>query len=391
MATEPIRPDRPAYPAPAEESAAHRLDRFVKRRLEALAGRLPSDGTPLDESLAREVSTLQSLSDLRQAHLQDTAPRRRNWLPIVLFVASGAIVTILVFVPLRLVRAEIDILCSGVSFRTERAVQLTGLSSLKLLQGVAFAPTQVEEPVNLRTIELKPPLELRPRDSQSLTLGSITIPANTSVAIQQTADAGTWSLRIASPEAVVAATLAGPVDVASADSGPGTVNFGHGARVTLQAEQTGEPMLEIQITPSNAGSLLVRRTIPITSVSFEETIEDSTPGSIGLLRGNASSVLEGKIFNESLGGRQSTLRNREAVEVALVDGQVRELQVTDAGLHVNLSGSARELKTGNGDDMQSLRPSYLEWLAEYHTLQLAWGSAAWLLGLVLGGIKWLQH
>ena len=391
MATEPIRAERSAYPAAAQESAGQRLDRFVKKRLEGISGRLPLDGAPLDESLAREVSTLQSLADLRKEHLQDLAGPRRKWLPIVLLLLTASIITILVFVPLPSVRAEMDILCSGVTFRTERAVQLTGLSSLKLLQGVTFAPTQVEEPANLRTIDLKPPLELRPKEPQSLTLGSITIPANTNVAIQQTADAGTWSLRIASPEAIVAATLAGPVDVASADAGPGTVNFGHGARVTLQAEQTGEPMLEIQITPSNAGSLLVRRTIPITNVTFEESIEDSTPGSIGLLRGKASSVLEGKIFNESLGSRQSTLRNREAVDVSLIEGQVRELQVTDTGLHVNLSGSARELKTGNGDDMQSLRPSYLEWLAEYHTLQLAWGSAAWLLGLVLGGIKWLQH
>ena len=388
METEPIRTDRPEYPA--EESADRRLDQFVKKRLEGIAGRLPPDGAPLEEALAREISTLQRLSDLRKEHLGDAAPRR-NWWLIVLLLASGAIITILVFVPLPSVRAEMDILCSAVTFRTERAVQLTGLSSLKLLQGVTFAPTQVEEPVDLKTVDLKPPLELRPREARSLTLASITIPANTNVAIQRTGDAGTWSLRIASPEAIVAATLAGPVDVTSANGGPRTVNFGHGARVTLQAEQTSEPMLEIQIMPSDASSLLVRRTIPVTSVSFEESIDDSTPGSIGLVRGKASSVLEGKIFNESLGSRQTTLRNREAVDVALIEGQLRELQITDAGVHVNLSGTARELKIGSGDDMRSLRPSYLEWLAEYHTLQLAWASAAWLLGLVLGGIKWLQH
>jgi hypothetical protein len=390
MATEPIRTYRPDGPTTAEVSTGHRLDRFVKKRLEGIAGRLPPDGAPLDESLAREISALQMLGDLRKEHLRDAAPRR-NWWLIALLLATVGIMTILVFVPLPSVRTEMDILCSGVAFKTERAVQLTGLSSLKLLQGVTFAAMQVEEPVHLETVDLKPPLELRPREARALTLAAITIPANTNVAIRQTADAGTWSLRIASPDALVAATLAGPVDVTSAENPPRTVDFGRGARVTLQAEQTSEPMLEMHITPSDVGSLLVRRTIPITNVSFEESIEDSTPGSIGLVRGKASSVLEGKIFNESLGSRQTILRNREAVDVALVEGQVRELQITDAGLHVNLSGTARELKTGSGDDMQSLRPSYLEWLAEYHTLQLAWASAAWLLGLVLGGIKWLQH
>jgi hypothetical protein len=390
MAVDPLRADRPVFPATAGESPGHRLDRFVRKRLELIAARLPSDAAPLDDSLAREVRTLESLSSLRKDHLVAT-PKRRELVPVAVLAMTAVVVTSLVFLPLPSVRAEMDVLCSGVTFRTQRTVQLTGLSSLKLLQGVAFAPTQVEEPVNLQTIVLKPPLELRPRESQSLTLGSITIPADTNVAIQKTEDAGTWSLQMASPQATVAATLAGPVDVASADAGSATVNFGHGARVTFEADKAGDPMLEIHITPANAGSLLVRRTIPVTNVSFEESIEDSTPGSIGLLRGKASSVLEGKIFNESLGGRQSTLRNREAVDISLIEGQVRELQVTDAGLHVNLSGSARELKIGNGDDMESLRPSYLEWLAEYHTLQLAWGSAAWLLGLVLGGLKWLQR
>src|SRR5262245_22766047 len=261
METEPIRANRSDYPAATNESIGHQLDRFVKERLEAIARRLPPDGAPLDDALGREISTLESLSDLRKEHLMNAAPRR-DWGPIVMLLATGAVITVLVFVPLSSVRAEMDILCSGVTFRTEHAVRLTGLSSLKLLQGVALAATQVEEPVDLKTIDLKPPLELRPREARSLTLGSITIPAHASVAIEQTGDPGTWSLRIASPEAIVAATLAGPVDVTSANGGPRTVNFGHGARVTLQAEQTSEPMLEIQITPSDVGSLLVRRTIP---------------------------------------------------------------------------------------------------------------------------------
>jgi len=319
------------------------------------------------------------------------SPKRRSLLPMALLIATAAVITSLVFIPLGLVRVEMDVVCSAVTFRTARAVQLTGLSSLKLLQGVVFAPTQIEEPMNLRTFDLMPPVELRPRDDGSVTLGSITIPADTAVSIEKMADQGTWRLQIASSEAMIAATLAGSVDTSAAGSAPETINFGRGVTVALEASPSTASVLEIHVTPSDAGSFLVRRTIPLTEVSFEEVVEEPTPENVGVIRGRASSVVEGRIFNESLGGRQSSLRNREVVEVSLVDGQMREIQLDQSSLHVNLSASARELRIGSSGAMQSLRPSYLEWLAEYHALKLAWGSAAWLFALVLGGVKWWQQ
>ncbi len=378
------------HPVEPAASPEERLDRFLKMRLEALASRLPPDGTPLDERLASEVTALESLSNLKREHLGGEAPKRRNLVPLVLLIATAVVITCLVFIPLPLIQVEMDLVCSAVTFRTEGAVQLTGLSSLKLLQGVAFAPAQVEEPVNLRTLELTAPMELRPKDQGSLTLSSITIPARTVVSIEKTADEGTWRLQIGSPRAKIAATLAGSVEVSAPGSAPETINFGHGAKVALDAAPSTS-MLEIHVTPGNAESFLVRRTIRLTEVSFEEVIEEPTPENVGVIRGRASSVLEGRIFNESLGGQQSSLRNREQVDVSVIDGQIRELRLDKAALHVNLSASAREVTIGNGGGSRSLRPSYLEWLAEYHTLQLAWGSAAWLFALVLGGVKWWQQ
>ena len=390
MAVDPQTAGRDVHRADDAASPEERLDRFLRTRLESLASRLPPDGTPLDERVANEVAALESLSNLKREHLRVEAPQRRSLVPLALVIATAGVITCLVFIPLPLIQVEMDLVCSAVTFRTQGAVQLTGLSSLKLLQGVAFAPAQVEEPVNLRTLELRAPMELRPKDEGSLTLSSITIPARTVVSIEKTADEGTWRLQIASPDAKVAATLAGSVDVSSPGSASQTIDFGHGAKVALDASPPTS-MLEIHVTPGDAESFLVRRTIPLTEVSFEETIEEPTPENVGVIRGRASSVLEGKIFNESLGGQQSSLRNREQVSVSVVDGQIRELRLDKAALHVNLSASAREVRIGSSGGSRSLRPSYLEWLAEYHTLQLAWGSAAWLFALVLGGVKWWQQ
>jgi hypothetical protein len=375
---------------PPTKSAAERFNRFLTSRLEALSARLPQDGLPLDETLAEETRTLESLSNLRREHFRQTPSKSRHLIPVLL-VSTAVAITFLIITPLPAVRAELDIACSAITYRTRSVVQLTGLSSLKLLQAIAFAPTQIEEPRNLQTLVLMPPTEFRPTDDGALTLSSVTIPPGTQVSIEQVEEAGTWRLRIANPAATVAATLARSVRVSTTGSEPATIDFGRGTRVALKASNSKTADLEIHVSPRDVNSLLVRRTIPVTEVSFHELVDEPMADSVGVIRSRSSSVLKGTIFNESLGGRQSALRHREVVDLSLIDGEIRELQLEPAAMHINFSASARELRIGSTGAMRSLRPSYLEWLAENHALKLVWGSAAWLFALVLGGIKWWQQ
>ena len=96
------------------------------------------------------------------------------------------------------------------------------------------------------------------------------------------------------------------------------------------------------------------------------------------------------MFNETMGGRETALRNREVVDVTLRSGRIRELRLQPAAVHLSVSAQATDLKLGAPNALQTMRPSYLEWLAEHHGLRLAWGSAAWLFALIVGGSKWWQ-
>jgi hypothetical protein len=107
-----------------------------------------------------------------------------------------------------------------------------------------------------------------------------------------------------------------------------------------------------------------------------------------VLRGVTSSVLEGSVFNVSLAGRESKLRHRDTLDLDVMNATVRELRLEPGGLRVSLSGDANDVRLGRMDRLQTIRPSYLEWLAEHHALQTAWAAAAWLFALFLGGVKW---
>ena len=282
-------------------------------------------------------------------------------------------------------------LCSSLTFRPISAVQLTGLSRLTLLQAGAFAPLEISDAVSERVVPLHPPLELRPTADGSLTLSSITIPANALVSIRGTDDPGTWHLTIEHGSAAVTATAAGVLDVLAGGSVAQTVAFGRGGPVQLRAGDGPEARLDLHVTPQRVDSLLAGRLIPVSAVTFDEAVQDSTPGAFGVMRGRTSSVLEGSVFNVSLAGRESRLRPRDTLEMDLTSAEVRELRPEPNGLRVSVSGLARNLRLGRAGGLQTLRPSYLEWVAEHHALQLAWGAAAWLFALFLGGVKWWQQ
>ena len=377
----------PAAPV-TDDDPAERVDRFLTERLRFVAQKLPEPGLPLDGPLAIEIGVLDDLSRLRREHLRPTpSPPKRPYLVRALFLIAVVVITALIFMPLGVVQAEMDVVCSAVTFQVRDTVRLTALSSLKLLQVIGFEPIDLEDPATLQKIPMRPRLEVRPREGGSLTLSPVVVPAGARVSIRKGADANEWHLEVDGAPAKIAATVAHAVTISVEGEAPVTIDFGRGSPVALGAAGANAP-LELDLTPADAASVLERRNVRITAIAFDEPFEEATSDTGGIVRGHASSIIKGTIFNESLGGRQTSLRNREIVEVDVAEGVVRELRLEPDGVHLNLSASVRELKTGTAGALQTLRPSYLEWLAEYHALKLAWAAGAWIFGLMATGVRW---
>jgi|RhiMetdeSRZDD1v2_1073273.scaffolds.fasta_scaffold03607_13 hypothetical protein len=385
------RPDpRLAVPVDVPRERSSSVPDFIRHRLNRLSRRLTGDqDVPIDAAAVGEVQFLRDLAWLTKEHAPAPPPPKKRLLIPVLFVVTAVCMTALVVVRLPSIRVDVDVLSSAITMRVATPIQLTGLSRLSLLQASEFRPAEIEDPVTLAPVTFQPPIELRPSSTGSLTLSSISIPVGALLSIQATSDPGTWRIAIEHDAAAIGATLAGAVEVSTAGTTK-SMSFGRGSLVDLHAGASPSSRLEVQVTPLRVDSLLAGRRIPVSALMFEEAVQEASPGASGIVQGRGSSVLEGSIFNIALAGRETRLRARDAIEMDLASGDLRELRLEPQGLRIGFSGEARELRLGRFGGLQTLRPSYLEWLAEHHALKMAWAAAAWIFALFLGGVKWWQ-
>ena len=371
-------------PPPPERD---RVEVFVKDRLAQIATDLGDRREPVSAATMREVRFLRELTQLSAAHTPISSPSRL--VPVVIAVTALCI-TASIFIPVQSIRVDLDLLCSGLRFRTPSPIELTGVSAMSLLEARELAPISLEDPETLARTQVDAPIELRPDDGGSLTLSSVIIPAGASVALLASDNPGTWRLEIEHRDAVIAATATGLVHVAGSQFERG-VEFGRGTPIHLRPTLTDVPRLGLLLTPEQTASALTTSVIPVAAIAFEEPIQSASRGVAGVVRGDTSSVLDGALFNVSLGGQETALKKRDVVQMSLISGYMRELRLEPTGVRVSVSAEASELLVGRAGGVQSLRPSLLEWLAERHGLQLAWTSAVWISGLMLGGLRWWQE
>jgi hypothetical protein len=223
-----------------------------------------------------------------------------------------------------------------------------------------------------------------------LTLSPIALPAGAQVTIQTAGDE-TWQIDIShlGLQDRISANLSGPIAVSAAGMNQ-EVDFSRGVRLELRpsaASPPETPRLGLDVRPQSTGAFFSERPINIDKLSFEESGYEAM-GDFGAARYDASSVLAGSVLNQSLGGRKTTLRPRARIDLNVVGGQITGLRLDRAALHLTAVVRAREVMVGFSDALTTLRPSWLEWLAQQHTLQLVWGGAAWLLALLMGGMRW---
>jgi hypothetical protein len=62
------------------------------------------------------------------------------------------------------------------------------------------------------------------------------------------------------------------------------------------------------------------------------------------------------------------------------------IRVEGEHLSLNFHGWVRGMRT----ESENLMPTWLEWLRARHGLSLFWGTAVYLFGLGLAGVKWVK-
>jgi hypothetical protein len=113
-----------------------------------------------------------------------------------------------------------------------------------------------------------------------------------------------------------------------------------------------------------------------------------------------STILSGVIRLEAL-DKERPLRDYDWLRFESANGVLRSVTVSEftvgqgapgqRSLRVRFSGVARGMKIGRSAGTElSLMPTWLEWLTARHAATLAWSSLIYVVGLILGVLKWLE-
>jgi hypothetical protein len=116
-------------------------------------------------------------------------------------------------------------------------------------------------------------------------------------------------------------------------------------------------------------------------------VEDLQDGARPLAR-PISTIQSASLYFEALGGSERKLRPGELLRFGAASGTFLTLDLRQGEIAATFQGDVREMRTGSGDEPQSLMPTWLEWLRKRQALSLLWGTALYLSGIALTLRRW---
>jgi hypothetical protein len=304
-----------------------------------------------------------------------TTPNR--WLPAIVFAATLALASVLLFVRVPSTSIELNGTFTGLGFVSAQVQPLNRPMRVVAL-GVAGA-TDVQLPEEAASGGATAAFRVAVADSApasnagSIVLDRITIPVGTRVWLSRTELPRQYRLSLrpaASARITVHADVAGAVGFASVGAPRSAAALGAPRGVDFTSG-AGPLDLELSLAPGATAprwEQLVVREVRV------HRVDDDQDAARPLAR-PVSTILGGSLFFDALrfGG---------------AEGVFLTVDLRDDAIAAIFQGDVREMRTGSGEHPRTLMPSLLEWLRKRQSLSLLWGSALWLSGVALTLRRW---
>jgi hypothetical protein len=195
---------------------------------------------------------------------------------------------------------------------------------------------------------------------------------------------GEYRLFVPAPDLTVSASLHGPLDIARQGTGRHAVDFAVPKSVELIA---GSGDFELVFAPRTPKPTLFASQLRVENLSFGEIDVIPTQEDTTLVR-RLSNIRSGRLYQESLNGKERVLRSGENLQFSASQGEMRSLELREDHLELRFYGRVRGMRIGPSERQRSLMPSRLQWLAAQPTLYLFWGALVYVLGLAVGVLRW---
>jgi hypothetical protein len=346
-----------------------------KRLSDAEAEALRNDGT-IPPSTLREVDRLARLVEIRRQSA--SLPKRRRWPVAAIFVLTLILASILLFTHVHQTEIELQVILSEVGLVFSASHPFTDAMQLSSLGASGLEGVTVPSATDAQTrSSLK--LTVANKQPSQLTLAPIFLPVKSRVWLRVGRFPGSCRLSIQSKDLQFRADVSGSIDIAGTKP---IMEFQSPKRFLLHG---GSREIELELVPSNTGDNPFLQHLPLEAISMARVEEFMDNDKI--LASKVSSILSGTLYFESLGGRERKLRQSEALELEQANGLLEKLALVDGKIVLEFHGVVRGIKAGD-EARTNLMPTCLEWLQARHGLYLLWGTAIYLLGLVVGVLRW---
>jgi hypothetical protein len=218
----------------------------------------------------------------------------------------------------------------------------------------------------------------------SITIAPITLAAESLVRLRQRGGGGGYVLSMEAPTLAVRVNLYGQILLAIPGDLPATVDF---VVPKAMLVTTGGKALTLDIQTTNSADLGLTPQILINHLSFLKIDEPAAPGQP--VR-RVSTLQGGTLYWEGLNGVERTLRPSEQIAFEEVRGEIVAVDLKPDDMALRFHGEVGEVTAGWGRNRRSLMPTWLEWLRARHGLSLLWGSTVYIVGLLMGALRWFK-
>ena len=371
-------------------AADETLDAILARRIASARGRLLRGDGRVD---AAEIDEIERLAKFIAIDKNATpAKPEHHLLAVGLLVATLIGVSLLLYARLPSTEIEVFAATSEVGFRVPLPQTLSdGTEADDLIVTCGCDIRIPSSPGNpARTLKMSGEAVVRmtaagnAERKGSITISPLALTPGARVRLRHRGTPGGYGLSLESPELVLRVNVYGPIVVGIPGELPETVDY---VMPKSMVVTTNGKALTIDLQATNKKNLGLTPQILVDQLSFLRIDEAAAPGQP--VR-RVSTLQGGTLYWEALNGEERALRPSEQIAFDAVQGEIVAVELKETDMALRFHGEVGAVTAGWGENRRSLMPTWLEWLRARHGLSLLWGSTVYIVGLLMGALRWFK-
>jgi len=226
----------------------------------------------------------------------------------------------------------------------------------------------------------------------AINLAAVIPPPGTRVWLRSMQLAHTYRLSFRPPQPssgiALRADLRGPLEVAvpSVLDTPHQYDFGDtGGAMECQSNTD---MMDVDFISKSNTDFRFYPQVPAEDLTLSRIDEFSLPEKS--LVESVSTLLNGTLYMESLGGDKYELKPGERLKFASSKGMIEAIKLQDDRILLKFRARVRGMTTGGPELRRNLMPNLLQWLKARQPLSLMWGATLFLYAVITGLFRWYR-